>query len=48
MEKESILVYTALEDYVVEDKKKILNKIIEEEKKHFVMLSKLKEELSKQ
>lgn len=47
MEKESILVYSALEDYVIEDRRKILKKIIAEEQKHFITLTDLKKQLIK-
>jgi rubrerythrin len=43
MEKESVLVYTALKEYVIEDHRHILDKIIDEEKKHVVELIKLKQ-----
>jgi rubrerythrin len=43
MEKESVLVYTALKDYINEDKQHILEKIINEEKKHLVQLTNLKQ-----
>jgi len=43
IEKESVLVYTALKDYVKEDKLYILDKIIDEEKRHVVELTRLKQ-----
>lgn len=43
MEKESVLVYSALKDYVKEDKMHVLERIIEEEKKHIVELVRLKQ-----
>ena len=45
IEKESILVYTALKDYVLNDKKGIIDDIINEEKKHVIVLSELKNNL---
>jgi rubrerythrin len=45
IEKESILVYTALKEYVLSDKKELLNDIIDEEKKHVVVLSELRKTL---
>ena len=45
IEKESILVYTALKEYVVDDKQEILDGIIREEKKHVVVLTELKKSL---
>ncbi|MFH1063350.1 MAG: ferritin family protein [Candidatus Omnitrophota bacterium] len=48
IEKESVLVYTALKNYVTEDKQHILDKIIDEEKKHIVQLIKLKRLVKKQ
>jgi rubrerythrin len=43
MEKESVLVYTALKEYINKDKQHILEKIINEEKKHLVQLTNLKQ-----
>jgi rubrerythrin len=45
IEKEAVLVYTALKHYINEDKQHILDKIINEEKKHIVELSRLKQVL---
>jgi rubrerythrin len=45
IEKESILTYTALKDYVQSAKQQVLNKVIDEEKKHLVTLNGLKETL---
>jgi len=45
IEKESILVYTALKEYVIGDKQEILDSIIREEKKHVIVLTELKKTL---
>ncbi|MFH1092595.1 MAG: ferritin family protein [Candidatus Omnitrophota bacterium] len=45
IEKESILVYTALKEYVPNNKQKILDGIIKEEKKHVVVLTEFKKTL---
>ena len=45
IEKESILVYTALKEYVLSDKKELLDSIIREEKKHVVVLTEFKKTL---
>jgi rubrerythrin len=45
IEKESILVYSALRQYVAEHKQHVLDKVIEEEKNHLVQLTLLKETL---
>ncbi|MCK4994950.1 MAG: ferritin family protein, partial [Candidatus Omnitrophica bacterium] len=45
IEKESILVYTALKDYILSDKQDIIQNIIKEEKKHVIVLSELKKTL---
>jgi len=42
VEKDSILVYTAFKDYVLAAKQNVLDKIIEEEKKHLIQLSLLR------
>ncbi len=47
IEKESILVYTALKDYVLSDKKEIMDRIIKEEKKHVIVLTEFKKTLGK-
>lgn len=47
VEKESILTYSALRDYVLTAKQPVLDKVIEEEKKHLVQLTLLKDELKK-
>ncbi|MBP7087870.1 MAG: ferritin family protein [Candidatus Omnitrophica bacterium] len=43
IEKESILTYTALKEYITTDKQSVLDKIIDEEKWHLVKLSVLKD-----
>ena len=48
VEKESILTYSALRDYVLTAKQPVLDKVIEEEKKHLVQLTLLRDELKKQ
>lgn len=45
MEKNAVLTYSAMEDYVAEDKKSVLEKIVIEEKRHYALLSALKQEL---
>lgn len=45
IEKESILTYSAFKEYLKTDKQIVLDKIINEEKKHLVKLSKLKASL---
>ena len=45
IEKESILAYSALGKYVLEAKKPVLDKVIEEEKNHLVQLVLLKDQL---
>ena len=47
IEKESILTYTALREYVQTAKQAVLDKVIKEEKNHLVKLTALKEELTK-
>ena len=47
IEKESILTYTALRDYVQTSKQEVLDKVINEEKMHLVRLTDLKEFLNK-
>ncbi|MBN2119497.1 MAG: ferritin family protein [Candidatus Omnitrophica bacterium] len=47
IEKESILVYTALKDYVITAKQEILDRVINEEKSHFTQLSSLKQSLGR-
>ena len=47
IEKESILTYTALREYVQTAKQAVLDKVIKEEKSHLVKLAALKEELEK-
>lgn len=42
VEKDSILVYSALKEYVLTAKQAVLDKVIEEEKKHLIQLSLLK------
>ena len=42
IEKESILTYSAFKEYIKTDKQIVLDKIIDEEKKHLVRLSSLK------
>ena len=46
IEKESILTYSALGRYILDAKRKVLEKVIEEEKKHLVQLTLLKDSLS--
>jgi len=48
VEKESILTYSALREYVLDDKKEALDKIIGEEKKHLISLVVLKDSLKKE
>lgn len=45
IEKESILTYSALREYVLTAKQSVLDKVIEEEKTHLVRLTSLKESL---
>ncbi len=45
IEKESILVYTALKEYVLSDKQEIMDSIITEEKKHVIILTEFKKTL---
>ena len=45
IEKESIHLYTALKEYVLSDKKEIMDSIIREEKKHAVVLTEFKKTL---
>ena len=47
IEKESILVYSALKDYMLTAKQNIIEKVIDEEKGHFAQLSLLQQSLSK-
>lgn len=47
IEKESILVYSALKEYVLTTKQNVLKKVVDEEKKHLVQLVLLKESLKK-
>jgi len=47
VEKESILTYTAFREYVLAQKQPVLERIIEEEKRHLVRLSLLREEFKK-
>ena len=47
IEKESILTYTALKDYVQTAKQEVINKVIDEEKSHLVKLTGLKEAITK-
>jgi len=42
VEKESILIYSALSEYMVADKKPVLDKVISEEKKHLGQLFSLR------
>jgi rubrerythrin len=42
VEKESILVYSALKEYVLADKQPVLDKVISEEKKHLTQLMSLR------
>ncbi len=44
IEKDSILTYTTLRDYVLSEKQSILDKVIREEKKHLAQLFLLREE----
>lgn len=46
MEKNAVLTYSAMKDYVIEGKKNILEKIVAEEQSHYTMLSALKAELT--
>ncbi len=45
IEKESILVYSALKEYIVTGKQSVLGKIIEEERKHLVQLTSMKKQI---
>ena len=45
VEKESILTYSSLKQYVIETKQPVLDKVIDEEKKHLVQLTLLKDAL---
>ena len=45
IEKESILTYTALSRYILDAKKNVLEKVIDEERRHLVQLSLLKDTL---
>jgi rubrerythrin len=45
IEKESILTYSALRDYVLTAKQPVLDKVIDEEKKHLVQLTLLKDQM---
>jgi rubrerythrin len=47
IEKESIFTYSALREYIVTTKQPILDKIIDEEKKHLIDLTLLKDSLKK-
>ncbi|HEC69397.1 MAG TPA: hypothetical protein ENI31_03835 [Candidatus Omnitrophica bacterium] len=47
IEKESILTYSAFKEYVLADKQPVLQKVIDEEKKHLTQLFLLREELKK-
>ncbi|MBU0634999.1 MAG: ferritin family protein [Candidatus Omnitrophica bacterium] len=47
IEKDSILTFSALKEYVIEGKKPVLGKIIDEEKRHLARLISLKEKLLK-
>ena len=47
IEKESILTYSALREYVIAEKQPVLNKVIDEEKNHLVKLIILKDKLKK-
>lgn len=48
VEKESVLTYSALREYMSSGKQAVLDKVIEEEKKHLVDLITLKSELKKE
>ncbi|MCM8786660.1 MAG: hypothetical protein NC935_01230, partial [Candidatus Omnitrophica bacterium] len=48
IEKESILTYLALKNYILKEQVDILNKVIEEEQKHLVTLILLKDFLKKE
>ena len=48
VEKESILTYSALREYMLIDKKAVLDKIIDEERKHLIDLIVLKDFLKKE
>jgi rubrerythrin len=45
IEKESIFVYSALKEYILAEKQPVLNKVIDEEKKHLGQLHLLKEQI---
>ena len=45
IEKESILIYSALSEYVHTDKQSVLKKVIDEEKRHVAQLISLKKQL---
>lgn len=45
IEQESILVYSALKEYMTTDKQPLLNEVIDQEKKHLIDLTLLKAEL---
>jgi len=47
VEKESILTYSALRDYVLKKKQSVLGKVIDEEKKHLVQLTLIKDQMIK-
>lgn len=47
IEKESILTYSALKEYVITQKQPILDKVIDEERSHLVKLTALKDKLGK-
>ncbi len=46
IEKESILVYTALKEYVLDDKKELLDSIIREEKRHVIVLTEFRKKIT--
>ncbi|MDD3296943.1 MAG: ferritin family protein [Candidatus Omnitrophica bacterium] len=45
IEKKSILVYSALRDYLLQAKQPVLDKVIEEEKKHLIELTEFKKRI---
>ncbi|UCC94542.1 MAG: ferritin family protein [Candidatus Omnitrophota bacterium] len=48
IEKESILTYSALKEYVLTAKQPVIDKVIDEEKKHLVQLTLLKDQMKPQ
>ena len=45
IEKESIITYSALKQYILPEKQSVLEKVIDEEKKHLVQLTMLRDTL---